>query len=151
MYASGEIRWFLPGKPPATLADWIAEGDLGSAEAERIDRYLVLPACETTGVKLREGRFEIKARTADPVPVRFGDRVAGLRDGWVKWSRQAPDAAALHALVADPADDWIFVAKHRRLRKFAIDEAGLHEVDAAAARLPVRAVRRPFGHRQARG
>ena len=70
--------------------------------------------------------------------VGFGEGITGLRDGWVKWSHLAPDAVALRALVADPADDWIFVAKRRRLRKFAIDEAGLHEVDAAAPAPPPR-------------
>jgi len=138
MYASGEIRWFLPGEPPAPLAEWIAEGNLGSVEAERIDEYLHLPGCESTGIKLREGRFEIKARTAGPDPVIFGESIAGQRDAWVKWSRLASDAAALHALVADPADDWIFVAKRRLLRKFAIDETGLREMDAAALLPPPR-------------
>jgi len=138
MYASGEIRWFLPGEPPAPLSDWIARSDLGCEEAERVDEYLFLPGCEATGVKLREGRFEIKARTAEPVPVSFGESISGLRDAWVKWSRFAPDEAALHALVVDPADDWIFVAKRRLLRKFSIDGAGLREVDAAAVLPPPR-------------
>ena len=136
MYHSGEFRWFCPGTPPDELAGWIGAGELGVAEAPRVDAYLVLPGCETTGVKIREGRFEIKARTSDPQAVVVTDSVSGIRDRWVKWSRQAPNIDALRALVAAPGDDWAFVGKRRRLRKFTLVDGTVREV--AASELPLR-------------
>ncbi len=135
MYHSGEIRWFYPGGAPADLQRWIAVGDLGTREPWRIDEYLFLPGCDGTGVKLREGRFEIKARTSEPQPVACGKDVEGLRDGWVKWSRQAADSEALRRLVGDPRDDWMFVGKERRLRKFALEDGSIREF-AGIAEMP---------------
>ncbi len=124
---SAEIRWFLQGTAPAGLRDAYF-GDTPNA-AQRIDEYVLLPGCDATGIKLREGRLEVKARTRAPEAVSYGATIAGRRDGWIKWSRPAADGAALRALVSNPVDDWLFVAKTRRLRKFAPRGRGFVEIE----------------------
>ena len=125
---SREIRWFLQGEPPAALGSWFASSSKALEAPLRIDEYVHLPGCVTTGIKLREGRLEVKAQTEPPTAVSYSASVAGLRDGWVKWSRTATDAAALRELASDPADTWVYVAKQRQLRKFVRGPDGYTEI-----------------------
>ena len=68
MVASTEVRWFFPGEPSAETWAWVRSGDLGALQSPRTDEYLVLPGRETTGIKLREGLFEVKATASAPAP-----------------------------------------------------------------------------------
>ena len=54
-------------------------------ERERNDDYLLLPGCDTVGVKQRQGKLEVKALVAGPSPFSLG-AVVGRLDQWVKWS-----------------------------------------------------------------
>lgn len=134
MYFSGETRWYFEESPPADVREWFMATGKGSEEPERTDAYLLLPMCESTSLKLREGRLEVKSSIRQPEPAAYGDHVAGMQDAWVKWSRKAPDAGALRNMIADPGDDWAFVRKARCLRKFSLDEGEPREVDAATDR-----------------
>jgi hypothetical protein len=93
VYYSGEARWFFQGEASHAARHWITAGDLSDPAPERVDQYLVLPGCSTTGVKIREGNFEVKAQTSPPEPVTWNERIAGSRDTWVKWSRAMQDTA----------------------------------------------------------
>ncbi len=44
---------------------------------ERVDIYLYLPKCEYMGIKLRQGRLEVKWRKAELGIMHFGDTVEG--------------------------------------------------------------------------
>lgn len=133
MYHTGEIRWYLQGGLPAEARAWFGVGDLGRQEATRTDQYLALPGCETTGVKIREGRLEVKALVASGGTGRYPNGVTGSRETWVKWSCEAADRETLRHLITDSDDDWIFVRKSRFLRRFEWSRGGLEEVDAAQA------------------
>ena len=123
LVVSAESRWFYHGDIPAPVLEWFRAGEDCIAEAPRVDRYLNLVGCTTVGVKLREGRFEIKARRAAPRSLIFTDAVNGLSDGWVKWSSASPN-------LSDSADgvsmrephEWIPVGKERWLRWLDIGE-----------------------------
>jgi hypothetical protein len=129
MYRSAEIRWFFEGAVPDAVRQWFAAGGLGEDEAERVDEYLPLPDCETAGVKLRDGRLEVKAQTSAPVRLALPGDGVGRREGWVKWSLALADLETLREPLAAADEDWVFVRKRRRLRKLSIDAGRVTEVD----------------------
>ncbi len=125
LFRSAEIRWFFPGTPDAAVDAWVRQGGLAKDMPERTDRYLVLPGCTTVGIKIREGRFEIKARTGSREAASYGPDVSGYRDSWVKWSRVVDGMDHL----ADQASDeerWAYVRKRRTLRLLSL-EGGVPE------------------------
>ncbi len=128
MYASGEIRWFFDGPLPDDVRAWFESRGLGISEPRRTDEYLVLPGCTTTGVKLREGRFEIKALTRSPVPASYSNRVSGLKDAWIKWSRKTEDERLLRNVLVSNGDPWISVSKERNLRLFSLESGRPEEL-----------------------
>ncbi len=140
MLHSAEVRWFIEGDTPGEVREWFTAGGLAVDEESRVDEYLVLPGCATTGVKFRQypgedkASFEIKARTSEPVDVSFGDSAYGLMDTWVKWTCRPTDAAAFGASVTAGDNTWVFVEKRRCLRKFSMDSGTLVEADPATDR-----------------
>lgn len=127
MYYSGEARWFFRGEASAAAERWIAAGGLSEQAPERIDRYLVLPGCSTTGIKIREGKFEVKAQTSPTETARWSERIAGSRDTWVKWSRATHDTATLADRI-DSGEHWALVSKRRTLRLFSLESGAPAEV-----------------------
>ena len=120
MYFSGEARWFFPGPASDAAERWIAAGAHSTQEAERTDRYLVLPGCDAAGIKIRDGKFEIKARTSHPEPIAWSQAIAGFRDSWVKWSRDLNDVGELAARPRD-GETWVAVSKQRWVRLFSLE------------------------------
>jgi hypothetical protein len=138
---SAEIRWFWPGHAQweALLAWFTRQGrlplveDTGNIalnpappafvkqERPRTDEYLLLPNCQTVGVKQREGRLEVKALVAGPQPFAQGN-VSGQIDQWVKWGLQ-PSAGIALPLVADlqQSGKWLSVTKRRYTQKVALE------------------------------
>jgi hypothetical protein len=83
-------------------------------------------------VKLREGRIEMKKRTA-----RYGEKVimpgvSGVLEGWVKWGFEA-EAPAFAALQADR--HWVAVEKTRQIIYYSLD-AGREVVLSSPGNLP---------------
>lgn len=114
---SAETRWFHHGQLPDRVREWFCEGDDLIREQPRTDRYLNLGGCTTVGVKLREGRFEIKARRAAPRALSLFATVNGLADGWVKWSSASPELGTSAESVSDrEPQEWLPVRKERWLR-----------------------------------
>lgn len=80
-----EIRWFARGLPPAGVVAWAEARGLTRSDA-REDLYVLLPGAGTVGIKLREGRVEVKARTEESIPWRV-HALAGHLERWAKWSQ----------------------------------------------------------------
>ena len=148
-YTTVELRWFLPGPLPLPVLDWF--GSLGSGMAApppRTDRYLVLRGRDDLGIKLREGRLEIKGRTAELGACRLGPRVVGEVEAWCKWSLAAEEAQApMRVLDADP-ESGVPVRKDRALRRFVTTEAGVREAPLATlegCQVEATSLEAPFG------
>ena len=133
MYHSAEIRWFFPGETPDEFVRWFTAGGFVANEPARTDEYLLMPGSETTGVKLRKGRFEIKAQTQAPALVDYPGGVAGFHDAWVKWSSAAVGLDRVSVTNSD--DEWIDVSKRRRLRRFSLNSPDPVEVDQSTGTL----------------
>jgi hypothetical protein len=132
VYYSGETRWFFRGEVPKNIASWFGAGESGRFEPERTDHYLEIPSCRTLGVKVREGRLELKALVGTAGVRNFADTVTAFRDTWVKWSPGGGSEQGLRELVNNPGDRWIAVRKKRCLRRFALENGEVKEMPAAA-------------------
>lgn len=135
MYYSGETRWFFRGGIPEKIASWFGAQDAGRFEPERTDHYLEIPSCRTLGVKIRNGRLELKALVGSAGERNFADAVTGFRETWVKWSSSSGSELGLRELVANPDDRWILVRKKRCLRRFSLENSDVKEMPAIAAQV----------------
>jgi hypothetical protein len=122
-----ETRWFYPGGVPSKLESWF--NSLGMVEKipPRTDLYLS-GLGEDLGIKLREGRLEIKRRTAKHGQTMFSPEVSGLLEEWVKWS-MAVEETAFGEL--SEQESWLAVRKTRQQVSFSLlSHGGLVPVDA---------------------
>jgi len=130
MLASSEVRWFFPGDPPDEMTAWFRAGVPPVSQARRVDRYLLMPGCNSVGIKLREGLFEVKARCGASEACAYPNGVRGRRDSWIKWSRTVDE----QRLLAPGAEErWVAVAKRRSLRAFSLSTGDPREIDARDA------------------
>lgn len=122
MLPSVEARWFIRGTAPKEALEWINRWELAPATSEdREDHYLRLPDTVSIGVKLREGKFEVKRRDIDLGVITFGPRVTGRLALWRKWSFKVADDGGNRA----PDGHWVTVGKERFLRKYSKETSGL--------------------------
>jgi hypothetical protein len=92
-----EVRWMLPGRPGAAVADWFARFE--AAVESREDTYLLAPRLPGSSVKLRNGRLlEVKVCQGSPGILEVTGRARGRLESWDKWSFPhdplSPDGAA---------------------------------------------------------
>ena len=138
MYPTIEVRWFLKGVVPLSVWTWYGRwgADLGQQPA-RVDYYLRIIGGDSLGVKLREGRIEIKQRYGKREIVRFAEGAAGTVEHWRKWSFPLVESGDLLAGLRDSSSSWIGVRKERALRLFQVMEGGAVTALPASAVLPV--------------
>ncbi len=86
MLRSAEVRWFILGALPSEVLSWFKGAQALDSEGVQVHEYLLFPDCQSVGVKLREGRFEIKAILAASQPVSVKPGIQGRTEEWVKWS-----------------------------------------------------------------
>jgi hypothetical protein len=90
----------------------------------REDHYLQLRDTDTLGIKLREGRVEVKQRVRDQGVFRLQERVTGVVEHWRKWSFQLAAAHRALSSIAAPPTAWIPVRKERLLRTYGLTVDG---------------------------
>lgn len=132
---STETRWFIAHTLPDEVLDWFRAGILLDSEGVRDHEYLLFPGCDSVGVKLRDGRFEIKAICGSPQPLNSGLGIAGSKQHWVKWSL-ASDALQLLEAPLHRSGQWINVRKERYLRQFSFNQGALLEVTEKQGAFP---------------
>ena len=126
-----EMRWFFKGPLPANVSAWFGSlGEFLPQLEQRTDLYLATR--EDLGVKLREGRLEIKWRRGPGHPMTISARVQGSAEYWDKWSWKDLQGKA-EAQIADllresPDDPWIRVPKERHQRKYDLAVDGLQPI-----------------------
>lgn len=122
---SAEIRWFLHGPIPGAVAEWFAIDTLGSEPEERSDDYILLPLCPSAGIKLREGKLQVKSLCREPSPLMITSEINGWASRWVKWSLDLTSSSARNFY---RQNDTIRVQKKRWQRKLALDGDFAEEV-----------------------
>lgn len=119
---SAEIRWFVKGKIPSNIFDWfIGLNENYINQAERIDYYLHLPTDDSLGIKLREGRVEIKHRINHIGNITPGINVTGIAEKWQKWSFELKEANPILSNL-NIQNKWIPLSKTRILVNYGISE-----------------------------
>lgn len=120
MLTSLELRWFSPGELPSDVASWFSTAELGGqlqAPEAREDVYLYAPECEYMGIKLRQGRLEIKWRHAELEILQF-KRAEGKLEKWGKWLCEDPTSESFQSERVLNQKSWIRIGKVRSQRLY---------------------------------
>ncbi len=121
MFPSLEVRWFYQGALPGEVVDWFHDCEQEPEEQpHRLDYYLRLGTTDSLGIKLREGRIEVKQRVRQHGVAQLGERATGLVEHWRKWSFGLADAGTSFGDILVPVQSWIGVQKQRKLRKYQL-------------------------------
>ncbi len=120
---TAEIRWFFEGDIPEEISEWIIGLDgLFEEQEPRTDHYLHLKNTASLGIKIREGRFEIKERQSTEGEVLANNNIEGIAESWTKWSFESVENK--YPLNETIKGNWIEVIKARKLQKFIFDKKG---------------------------
>ena len=122
MQLTAELRWFNRGRLPKEISHWFQQeclGDYLAAPEEREDIYLYVPECDYLGIKLRQGRLEIKWRQAELGVVSFGNHVEGKAEKWSKWLCEDSMAETFQPKSAI-GQSWVRVKKARLQRQYQV-------------------------------
>ena len=129
MFSTTEVRWFYQGAVPPTVWQWFAAPNREiSAQPPRIDYYLRIVDGDGLGIKLREGRIEVKQRYDQQGTVHFGDRVAGKVEQWRKWSFPLAEAEHMMAELDEGLSSWVGVYKEREVRTLQMIDGAVVDV-----------------------
>lgn len=115
MQNSIETRWFIPGIVPSEVVQWFHH-KMVSTQPSRVDTYLHTPHTPNLGIKLREGRIEIKQRTFDRGLYRFHPDASGSVEGWSKWTFLINTESDLDI----QGKTWVPVRKERMIRRYQV-------------------------------
>ncbi len=130
MLTSAEVRWFFEGPIPGEIEQWFRRSSLALQAAPREDHYLLFPAALGLGLKLREGRLEVKSLSKSLGVRTFAVDVAGTVQVWGKEAYGEPAVKEFERLHASNPDLWAAIVKERTLRKFSPDGETVTEVQA---------------------
>ena len=125
MFPTVETRWFYPGAIPSDVLAWYHYSERApEAQPTRIDYYLRLTGHDDLGIKLREGRIEIKQRAREYGVEQLHECARGLVEGWHKWSFGVNDIGGGLNELTGPQPAWIAIRKARRLRRYRVTGDG---------------------------
>lgn len=128
MFPTTEVRWFLPRVVPDRVWHWIdGQTKMPTGQPPRTDYYLRIAYGDALGIKLREGRIEVKQRQAQQRIAHFG-KSAGHVEQWCKWSFSLAEAETVTAVLGDDLPAWIGVHKARKVRTFQLQNGTVVDV-----------------------
>lgn len=122
---TAEIRWFVRGKIPSFIFDWFIGLNKNYVnQPERTDYYILLKSDDALGIKLREGRIEIKQRANYIGNISTGKNVTGNAEKWIKWSFELNEASNI---LSDNllSYGWLQVTKNRISVNYGITEENI--------------------------
>ncbi|WGV26302.1 hypothetical protein [Halotia branconii] len=123
MLTTNELRWFYPGTIPTDIKIWFQQNcliDRMQPPEEREDQYLYAPKCDYLGIKLRQGRLEIKWRKAEFGEVRLGQYAEGKVEKWAKWMCNDPTGESFQPAMVLENSTWINVHKVRYSQSYKV-------------------------------
>ncbi len=132
MVYSAEMRWFFKNQAETELIEkWFNKQNLFLADKwDRADIYLWQPGLNKLGVKIREGRVEVKILLADRGILPMINNNSGKANDWVKYSFELRESdeenqALLQQFSSEDLNTqkqlWVRVDKERLLLKYSID------------------------------
>ena len=128
---TAEIRWFFNGAVPKGIEEWYGKGlpgTLAEQSKPREDIYFLWPERDEVGLKLREGRLELKIRSHSEGFSSGDERISGLQEVWEKerwdYSEDDDNQVVRSFLAEDLRGLRIKVTKTRQQRKYEFNENG---------------------------
>lgn len=115
MYATRELRWFFKEDVPF-ITKWFRQNcGMTFAKTEaRQDFYLPQPGKSDSGIKLREGNFEVKTRKGKARLIKINENCAGYMESWEKWSFGVkPSDELANTIVEKNKYNWLKTTKTR--------------------------------------
>ena len=121
MFSTVEARWFFKGGIPGDIHIWFDQVNSSSVtQPVRTDYYLQQEEKTSLGIKLREGRIEIKQRVREFGQASFASNVVGIIEGWSKWSFLI-SSRQMGGLSLDVlGNSWLAVEKRRSLNSLQL-------------------------------
>jgi hypothetical protein len=115
MLTTAEVRWFFEGPIPDDIERWFCRSH---------------PANLGLGLKLREGRLEMKTLVESRGIRTFTADAAGTVQVWKKEAYGEPAVKEFERLRSSAPHLWLVVRKERTLRRFSLEGASIVEVPA---------------------
>jgi len=114
IFKSSEIRWWSTDKDILwEFYEKLPEKGGGNREPDRTDYYLESDT-NNTGIKIREGKHELKVKRAKDEELDFG-----IMEYWIKWST-SEERNILNTVDNQLLEDWISVKKKRFKKTYKI-------------------------------
>jgi len=134
MLQTAEIRWFIAGTAPPDVLDWFHQNaPQPEPPASRTDYYFRLfSGTDTLGIKLREGRLEVKQRVYQYGVVHLHPYVVGAMEEWHKWGFSLAEAENFLPAIKMSPSSWIEVNKTRQQQMYQITGDDTQIVPVAA-------------------
>ncbi len=108
-----EIRWFFAGETPGLKSPFEGLSEDQFALESRTDRYLRVPGREDLGIKIRQGRLEVKYRTRTPEGFEAAPGVRGMLECWEKLGFELSPGGVPGMLPENFEASWVEVHKQR--------------------------------------
>lgn len=122
---TAEVRWFFKGAVPPDINKWFSEqGYKPDNQPCRIDYYLFIMDSDSLGIKLREGRMEIKQRHEKPSVIEFGEHAKGYVEHWYKWSFHLSETSNIDKILKSYSSSWTGIKKERLMFMYYITDNG---------------------------
>lgn len=119
IFKSSEIRWFsIDSETLWKIFENLPAKGEGEKEPSRTHHYLQANLIKT-GVKLANGRYEIKIKSA----ADRNYKGHGIIEHWTKWS-VASESDLIGSIDGALLGDWIALEKRRYRKTYAIEEKG---------------------------
>ncbi|MDT0685283.1 hypothetical protein [Autumnicola psychrophila] len=113
-FKTSEIRWFSREKQVLwDIFESLEKFGPGNPEEERTDYYLNSNT-PSSGIKIREGKHELKVKISEDEKLEFG-----LLQHWSKWS-YAEEENILNSVNPGLLGDWLKMTKKRHKKSFKI-------------------------------
>ncbi len=117
LYLSAEVRWFGKGTVRSDVEKWFSRIDgQQHDEKPRVDAYLIDVVRSGQGIKVRDGKLEVKWCRQHYGQQQFALGIAGNVEYWCKLSSVLNEQFGAGELADDGA--WLSVEKRRTLRKY---------------------------------
>ena len=127
MYRSKEVRWFFK-ESIEHFTSWFADQGLDFNQVHpRIDYYHIPSLNKELGIKIREGRLELKHRLSRPYSGELSEGFEVEFEEWIKWSFHIKegDSEQHEILRSREHDHWLKVEKQRIGDKVGPESEGM--------------------------
>ena len=121
MFPTVEVRWFYKGSESNDNYSKVFKNvPQFEEQPARVDHYHCFTSKGSMGIKIREGRIEMKNRFRDYGIVLFNRQVEGKVECWHKWSFEINQTDSNYQKALDSNTSWVSVKKERKLCKYKI-------------------------------